>query len=188
MTRPHQLPIPETEKELSNETEPTTETRRTLFSRIIGIASGLISLGLAIPLASYVISPALKRREASWVEVAPTDRLQTGKPIELEYASTVKDGWRTVTAKKAVWVVKQPAGGIVVFSPLCPHLGCGFRWEAGDHTFKCPCHGSVYDVNGKVLAGPAPRSLDVLPSKVEQGTLSVVYKEFKSGLDHPVEL
>jgi menaquinol-cytochrome c reductase iron-sulfur subunit len=43
-------------------------------------------------------------------------------------------------------------------------------------------------VTGKVLAGPAPRSLDVLPSKVEQGNLLVLYKEFKSGLDHPVEL
>jgi menaquinol-cytochrome c reductase iron-sulfur subunit len=46
----------------------------------------------------------------------------------------------------------------------------------------------VYDVNGKVVAGPAPRSLDMLPSKVEQRTRSVMYKEFKSGLDHPVEL
>jgi menaquinol-cytochrome c reductase iron-sulfur subunit len=127
MTRPHQLPIPEAEQELSNEAKPTIETRRTLFAGIIGIASGLIGLGLAIPLAGYVISPALKRREASWVEVAPTDRLQTGKPVELEYVGTVKDGWRTVTAKKSVWAVKQPASGIVVFSSLCPHLGCGFR-------------------------------------------------------------
>ena len=187
MTRPRQLPIPETEKELSNEAEPTTETRRTLFAWIIGIASGLIGLGLAIPLAGYVISPALKRREASWVEIGPTDGLQTGEPVEFEYTSTVKDGWRTLTAKKAVWAVKHPSG-IVVFSPICPHLGCGFRWDAEDSKFKCPCHGSVYDVTGKVLAGPAPRPLDVLPSKLERGKLSVMYKEFKSGIDHPVEL
>lgn len=188
MTRPHQLPILEAEKELSNEAEPATETRRTLFAWIIGIASGLIGLGLAIPLAGYVISPALKRREASWVEVGPTDHLPTGEPVELEYASAVKDGWRTVTAKKAVWAIKQPTGNIAVFSPICPHLGCGFRWDAGDNTFKCPCHGSVYDVNGKVLAGPAPRPLDVLPSRVEQGKLFVMYKEFKSGLAQSVEL
>jgi len=100
----------------------------------------------------------------------------------------VKDGWRTDTAKKAIWAVQQQAGDLVVFSPICPHLGCGFRWNAEDHKFHCPCHGSVYDVTGKVLAGPAPRSLDVLPSKVEQGKLLVIYKEFKTGLDHPVEL
>ena len=171
-----------------NSPEPPTETRRTMFAWMIGLAASVIGLGLAIPLAGYVISPALTRREASWVEVGPTDSLHAGEPVELEYAGTIKDGWRTITAKKAIWAVKQSAGDIVVYSPICPHLGCGFRWEAEDSTFKCPCHGSVYDVNGKVLAGPAPRSLDVLPSKVEQGKLFIIYKEFKSGLDHPVEL
>lgn len=163
-------------------------TRRNFFSWMTGIAASAIGLGLAIPLASYVIGPALKRRITSWAEVGPTGSLRTGEPEELEYVSTAKDGWRTVTAKKAIWAVKQPAGEIVVFSPICPHLGCGFRWDAADKSFKCPCHGSVYDVNGKVVAGPAPRSLDVLPSKVEQGNLLVIYKQFKSGLDHPVEL
>lgn len=171
-----------------NETPLPQGTRRNFFAWMIGIATSVIGLGLAIPLASYVISPALKRREDSWAEVGPTEKLHTDEPEELEYPSTVKDGWRTVTAKKAIWAVKQPAGDIVVFSPICPHLGCAFRWDAGDKEFKCPCHGSVYDVNGKVLAGPAPRSLDVLPSKVEQGKLLVIYKVFKSGLDHPVEL
>lgn len=169
-------------------TERLTETRRTFFGWMIGIATSVIGLGLAIPLAGYVISPALKRRAASWVEVGPTDQLLPGEPVELEYAGAVKDGWRAITAKKAIWAVKQPAGDIVVFSPICPHLGCGYRWDAGDRKFKCPCHGSIYDVQGKVLGGPAPRSLDVLPSKVEQGKLLVIYKEFKSGLDHPVEL
>ena len=180
--------IPEAAPALLGEGERPTEQRRALFARLIGLASGVISLALAIPLVGYVLAPALTRREASWVKVGPTNQLHPGAPVELEYTGTVKDGWRVVTAKKAVWAVKQPAGGIVVFSPLCPHLGCGFRWDAGDHQFQCPCHGSVYDVNGNVLAGPAPRSLDVLPSRVVDGQLSVLYKEFKSGLDHPVEL
>lgn len=168
--------------------ESPPETRRGVFAKMIALAAGMIGMGLALPLAGYVVSPALRRREAAWVEVGPTANLQAGRPEELEYAATVKDGWRTITAKKAIWAVKQPTGALIVFSPICPHLGCGFRWEEGSKTFKCPCHGSVYDVNGKVLAGPAPRPLDVLPSKVEAGTLFVINKEFKSGLDHPVEL
>lgn len=171
-----------------NTAERPTETRRTFFAWMIGIATSLIGLGLAIPLAGYVISPALKRREASWNEVGNIQDLRPGEPQELEFVNTVKDGWRTTTVKKIVWAVKQSDGTAVVFSPICPHLGCGYRWDGGDKTFKCPCHGSVYDVTGKVLAGPAPRTLDVLPSKVEQGRLWVTYKQFKSGLDHPVEL
>ncbi|HEX9743697.1 MAG TPA: Rieske 2Fe-2S domain-containing protein, partial [Nitrospiraceae bacterium] len=63
-----------------------------------------------------------------------------------------------------------------------------YRWEDADRKFKCPCHGSVYDADGKVLAGPAPRRLDVLPSKIEDGKLFVIYKEFKAGLSKSVEL
>jgi menaquinol-cytochrome c reductase iron-sulfur subunit len=169
-------------------TEHPAESRRGFFAKMIALAAGVIGLGLAVPLTSYVLSPALKRRVGSWVQVGSTEGLRPGEPQELEYAATVQDGWRTVASKKAIWAVKQAEGAVVAFSPICPHLGCGFRWDAGDHQFKCPCHGSVYDVTGKVLAGPAPRPLDVLPSKVEEGQLYVIYKEFKSGLDHPVEL
>ena len=44
-------------------------TRRTFFGWVTKVAAGLIGIGLAIPLAGYVISPALKRRERSWVDV-----------------------------------------------------------------------------------------------------------------------
>src|SRR5215831_15982142 len=96
------------------------------------------------------------------------------------------------------WVTRAAAGFIglalavpiigYVISPICTHLGCGYHWDAADRKFKCPCHGSVYDVTGQVLAGPAPRHLDDLPSKVENGRLLVMYKEFKSGVRERVEL
>ncbi len=149
---------------------------------------GVIGVGLAVPLIGYVASPALKRRESSWNDVGPIDKLISGEPEELEFVNTVKDGWRTASVKKVVWAIKQLAGHVVVFSPICPHLECGYRWDGDDKKFKCPCHGSVYDVAGKVLAGPAPRPLDVLPSKVEDGRLWVTYKQYKSGIDRLVEL
>jgi menaquinol-cytochrome c reductase iron-sulfur subunit len=43
-------------------------------------------------------------------------------------------------------------------------------------------------MEGTVKAGPAPRPLDTLPSKVENGELYVMYQEFKSGLAKKVEL
>ena len=91
-------------------------------------------------------------------------------------------------AIKSVWAVKEPTGEIKVFSPLCPHLGCGYRWDNDKGKFACPCHGSVYSITGQVLAGPAPRPLDDLPEKIENGRLLVIYKEFKSGLPKKVEI
>lgn len=183
---------------MSEGDEPRTEfvpglsspvgTRRTFFRWVTTVAAGLIGIGLAVPLIGYVISPALNRREHSWVEVGSVDDLPVGKPKALDYVQTIQDGWMESRTQKAVWAVKQADGQVTVFSPMCTHLGCGYRWEDADRKFKCPCHGSVYDADGKVLAGPAPRRLDVLPSKVEDGRLLVMYKEYKAGLREAVEI
>lgn len=163
-------------------------TRRAFFKWVTGLSSAFIGLSLAIPLIGYVISPALKRRKESWMSVGKVEALPVGDPKDLNYSMTVQDGWLEAKKTTAVWALKHQDGTVTVFSPICPHLGCGYRWDSHDRQFKCPCHGSVYDVAGKVLDGPAPRPLDVLPSKIENGELLVIYKEFKSGLSKQVEL
>jgi menaquinol-cytochrome c reductase iron-sulfur subunit len=162
--------------------------RRSLLVWATGAAAALIGTILAVPLIGYVVSPVLVRRQGTWSEVGRVGDLQPGQPAELEFASTAKDGWYQTSSKKAVWGVKEPDGRLIIFSPICPHLGCGFRWDTGEQRFKCPCHGSVFDITGRVVAGPAPRPLDVLPAKVDQGKIYVMYKQFKSGLSRPVEL
>ena len=46
--------------------------------------------------------------------------------------------------------------GIYAFSSMCTHLGCPVNFDAQENLFRCPCHGSVFDLKGKVLGGPAP--------------------------------
>lgn len=163
-------------------------SRRTFFQWMTGAAVACIGLGLSIPLLGYLMSPALKRRTQPWVDVGAVEDLSVSEPKQLDYVTSIRDGWMETKAHKAVWAVKRADGGVTVFSPICTHLGCGYRWEENDHTFKCPCHDSVYDVEGHVKSGPAPRRLDVLPVKVEQGRLLVMYKEFKAGLPVAKEL
>ncbi|CAI5459411.1 unnamed protein product [Closterium sp. Yama58-4] len=54
---------------------------------------------------------------------------------------------------------------------VCTHLGCVVPWNPAENKFMCPCHGSQYDNQGKVVRGPAPLSLalahvDVVDGKV----------------------
>lgn len=42
---------------------------------------------------------------------------------------------------------------------VCTHLGCVVPWVGAENKFKCPCHGSQYNFQGKVVRGPAPLSL-----------------------------
>ena len=162
-------------------------TRRTFFRWVIQLSATVIGLGLAIPLAGYVISPALKKRTKPWVAVGNLSDLEPGAPKQLEYVTTVQDGWRQTRLRKGVWAVKQDDGGVTVFSPICPHLGCAYHWDPSASRFSCPCHGSAFDIRGRVVGGPAPRSLDVLPTRIEEGRLLVRYKEFKAGLRESVE-
>ncbi len=163
-------------------------TRRSFFVKTIMVLSSMIGLSLAIPFVGYVVSPALGRRDQDWVPLGNADQLPVDEPQALDYAMTVKDGWQKSQVTKATWAVKRPDGQITVFSPICPHLGCGYRWDRPDRVFKCPCHGSVYDIDGAVKAGPAPRPLDTIQSKVENGELYIKYQEFKSGLSKKVEI
>ena len=39
---------------------------------------------------------------------------------------------------------------------VCTHLGCVVPWNAAENKFICPCHGSQYNNQGKVVRGPAP--------------------------------
>ncbi len=47
--------------------------------------------------------------------------------------------------------------GFYAISAICTHLGCVVAQD--DQGFHCPCHGSVFDPDGNVTAGPAPRTL-----------------------------
>ena len=56
---------------------------------------------------------------------------------------------------------------VVAFGPNCTHLGCAYHWDAGKNDFLCPCHNSVFSIDGKVVSGPAPRPLDRFETKIE---------------------
>jgi cytochrome b6-f complex iron-sulfur subunit len=63
--------------------------------------------------------------------------------------------------------------GVLVMSWRCPHLGCTVPWVEAEGKFDCPCHGSIYNAKGEVLAGPAPRPLDLYPAEIVNNELIV---------------
>ncbi|BDV33988.1 ubiquinol-cytochrome c reductase iron-sulfur subunit [Methylocystis iwaonis] len=58
--------------------------------------------------------------------------------------------------------VQKPEWLVVI--GVCTHLGCIPTGKAGEYDgWFCPCHGSTYDVSGRIRSGPAPSNLEVPP-------------------------
>ena len=72
--------------------------------------------------------------------------------------------------------------GILCYSKICTHVGCPISlWEQQTHHLLCPCHQSTFDLadNGKVIFGPAGRSLPQLPIMVDSEGYLVAQSDFR---------
>jgi glycine/D-amino acid oxidase-like deaminating enzyme/nitrite reductase/ring-hydroxylating ferredoxin subunit len=63
---------------------------------------------------------------------------------------------------------RDEAGNLTLLSPVCTHLGCLVNWNSTEKTWDCPCHGSRFQPDGAVLAGPAEEPLPPLPQKPDR--------------------
>ncbi|NOD33237.1 MULTISPECIES: ubiquinol-cytochrome c reductase iron-sulfur subunit [unclassified Ruegeria] len=60
----------------------------------------------------------------------------------------------------------EAEGAWIVQMGVCTHLGCVPLGDAGDFGgWFCPCHGSHYDLAGRIRKGPAPENLPVPPAE-----------------------
>ncbi|HBH04094.1 MAG: hypothetical protein A2W08_15705 [Candidatus Rokubacteria bacterium RBG_16_73_20] len=109
-------------------------------------------------------------RRDTWVRIGAVDRFEAGRitPVPLEWPTRAPDGPRT---RLSVYVRRNADGSFVVFHGRCPDTGAPLAWDPRTERFFCPCRGSVFDREGRVLAGPAPRPLDRHRWKVEAGVL-----------------
>eukprot|EP00035_Acanthoeca_spectabilis_P019995 m.430640 g.430640 ORF g.430640 m.430640 type:complete len:250 (-) comp17193_c0_seq1:80-829(-) len=63
----------------------------------------------------------------------------------------------------------------LVLLGICTHLGCVPISHAGEYGgYFCPCHGSHYDISGRIRKGPAPFNLEIPPYKFQGDNLLVV--------------
>lgn len=68
------------------------------------------------------------------------------------------------------------AEGVIAYSAVCTHTGCDVtNWDEGQLRMACPCHESQFDIydGAKVVGGPAPRPLAMLPLEVVDGIVLV---------------
>jgi len=151
--------------------EERGKTRRSLLVGAIHAIWALILAALGVPATAYLLLPPKVRETDEWIDIGDVTKLPTGQPVEMVFRQNRADGWKIGSEKLTAWVVKTSSSSVVAFGPQCTHLGCAYHWDEGKSQFVCPCHNSLFSVEGSVLAGPAPRPLDRYDLKVDGGRL-----------------
>lgn len=97
-----------------------------------------------------------------------------------------------VTAFSAGTSTYVPAGRLYVvnannhlfaLSQKCPHLGCHVPFCDSSGRFECPCHGSIFDIAGEYVGGPAPHGMDQYELTLDGKSVVVDTSVVKTGPD-----
>lgn len=152
-------------------TSDNSINRRGFYAQAIFALNAILGVALAVPTLVYLLVPGGRRRKETFVDAGDVSQLTPGVPVEMSFQQSRVDGWRVLTEKRTAWVVKTPTNEVIAYGPQCTHLGCAYHWEEKPKQFICPCHASLFSLQGKVVAGPAPRPLDRYVAKIENGRL-----------------
>ncbi len=151
------------------------DRRRREFLKWSGLVlGGAATAAVGVPVAGYVLAPALGVRPDQWVDVGAVDSFPEHQTRRVEAVNPLHTEWDGLTATIAMYVSRQSGDSFRVFSVNCTHLGCPVMWFPASGLFMCPCHGGVYYADGERAAGPPPRGLYRYEHHVEGGRLLVL--------------
>ena len=146
-------------------------TRRSFITGVLGLILGAIAGILGVPLAGFFSLPAIRKREFVWAEAGPVEQFEAGEFKFVLLKPLKRPVWPEEAPKLGAFVSRKADGSFDVFHNHCTHVGCPINWNSAIQRFFSPCHGGVFDKEGRVLAGPPPRPLDRHEWKVEDGVL-----------------
>ncbi len=153
------------------------QSRRSFLSLIPLGVFGVIFSSISVAAVRFLRPRLIATSADRWVDVADVAELTGETPFTKKIQADTVAGWaRTIEERQVVVLPKSNK----VLSPVCPHEGCEVFWEQGRNRFSCPCHESYFGSDGSRLTGPAPRGLDQLPSRVQDGRLQVQYESFEN--------
>ena len=136
----------------------------------------LVPLGIFASIAGAAfrfLRPRISAATDRWLDVASLNEIAGPQPVSRIVVAEHIAGWAITNEPHNVFVL--PAKSNQVVSAICPHQGCEVLWEPERNRFSCPCHESYFGADGAKISGPAPRGLDPLPSRVQDGKLQVQY-------------
>lgn len=152
---------------------PGAVGRRGFLVRAMAAIHAAMGATVAFILGSAVLAPAFTRRSDTWLRAAALDALPDNEPLPVTLRVARPDGYTQVIDRTVVYLVKTGDNQVRAMHSTCTHLGCRTSFDAETQQIICPCHGGVYDMHGRVVAGPPPSPLQQLEARIENGQVMV---------------
>lgn len=149
--------------------EGESMTRRKVFivgSQAIG---GLAAAAVVLPAIGFALAPVFSRGRERWESVGKVDDFTRETYRQVVFTETVgigEAGKTTAYVRKGDPAYDEDPDVYVALSTRCAHLGCPVRFVQAARNFICPCHGGVYDFEGKRIGGPPVRPLDRFQTRI----------------------
>ena len=147
----------------SKNNKPADSPSRRSFLTIVWTALGIAAIGELI----VVMITFLKRGKTGKANGKSENIVEAGE------ADSFSVGSVTANIQGRFYLCRMEDGGFLALSSKCTHLGCTVPWEEKERRFACPCHGSSFDITGRVVTTPAPRPLDMYPVHIENNMVTV---------------
>jgi cytochrome b6-f complex iron-sulfur subunit len=90
-----------------------------------------------------------------------------------KYAALLSAGGSYELTEKNIIVINKGNDTFVALSTICTHQGCGVEYNQASNTLPCPCHGSVFNIDGSVKNGPASTPLKTYPASLDANKLVI---------------
>ncbi len=162
---------------------PEERVRRGVLIQLFTAAVSFVLVAVPSTLGGlFFLDPILRKRKAAVGgvtngEIARKDdagfiRLDVtkdavphdGTPLAVTVRDDIVDAWNRFNDVPvgSIWLRKVGVGPVLAFNSVCPHLGCSVTHRRAENDFFCPCHTSVFSLDGTKTNAIPPRDMDAL--------------------------
>jgi cytochrome b6-f complex iron-sulfur subunit len=134
--------------------------------------------GLGVAAVGALMLDAGCQQPGSTLPTANSATCGTGLCIDLGDAAhkelvTAGGAMLIDTSNDTIMVVRASDTQVLALSAICTHAGCSMDYAPSQHLLNCACHGSQFSTDGRVLRGPANRSLRLYTATLANNVITI---------------
>ena len=151
-------------------------TRRRAFTVVAQAIGGVAGAAVALPAIGFAIAPIFHRGKERWEAVGPVGDFtpDTYKQVVFTLVPGIGEAGKTTAfVRLGSKQLHEDPNTFIAISSRCAHVGCPVNFVQAAGNFICPCHGGVYDFEGKRIGGPPVRPLDRFQTRIRGGKVEV---------------